>query len=75
MVPLVRQTPSLSAGEDFACGAPSAGDRAVNGAVVAGDVGVFAGEKERFLERSGENLLAAFAANSDIAVCAEGERI
>jgi len=46
----------------------AAGNRAVDGAVVAGDVGGFAGEEERVINRRAESLLAAFASGFHVAV-------
>ena len=53
----------------------SAGDRTVHRAVVAGEIGNFAGEEQRVLDRSSELLLSRVATQLDVAVGSTGQRI
>ena len=59
-------------GQGLFCGALAGADGGVDGAPVAGDVGVFAGEVESVLDGSGEFQDGVEAAGGDVAVGAEG---
>src|SRR5947207_1530939 len=66
---------TLAGRKDFLRCAYSAGKGAVHSAVVTADVGSFSGEEERLVNRRTESLLAAFATDFHVAVCATRERI